>query len=127
MERLPDPPDGTLKYMLSLTIILFIYLYTVVRLLILQWSRSIFASILAKDNSNAFVRHGIRRCEKCIPMPTMYAREFATEDEQSKDSFLWDTDGIPFVIYNSATVIISSQRRLFTGPLIPALVTLETA
>ena len=60
-------------------------------------------------------------------MPTMYAKEFATEDDHIKDYFSWDKDGITFVIDNSATVIISSQSRLFTGPLIPRSATLETA
>ena len=39
LERLPDPPDGALKYMLLLNLILFVYIYPVVRGLILKWSR----------------------------------------------------------------------------------------
>ena len=73
------------------------------------------------------MRHGIRHREKFIPIPNLYARAFSTSDYHNEDSFLWDTDVIPFVIDNSATSIISSQRRLFTGPLIPTAVTLETA
>ena len=83
LERLSDPPDGALKYMLSLALILFVYLYPVLRGLILHCSRSIFASILSKDNRNAFVRHGIRHCEKCRPMPTLYTIEFDTADDHS--------------------------------------------
>ena len=64
LERLPDPPDGALKSMLSLIFIIFVYFYPVVRGLILHWSRSIFDSFLAKDNKNVFVRHGISRPEK---------------------------------------------------------------
>ena len=60
-------------------------------------------------------------------MPTLYAIAFATVDDHSKDNFLWDTDGINVVIKNSATAIISSQRILFTGPLIPTSLPLETA
>ena len=60
-------------------------------------------------------------------MPTLYARDFATVDDHSKDTFLWDIDGITFVIDKSVTKIISRQRRLFTGPLIPTSVTPETA
>ena len=71
--------------MLSLTLILFVYLYPVVRGLIIHWSRSIFASILVKYNRNVFVRHGIHRRSKCRPMPTHYARVFATADDHSKD------------------------------------------
>ena len=71
------------------------------------------------------MRHGRRRCEKRRTAPTLYAREFATADDHSNDSFSWDTDGIPFVIDNSVTAIIFSQRRLFTGPLVPTSETLE--
>ena len=60
-------------------------------------------------------------------MPTLYDRAFDTADDHIEDSLLWDTDGIPFVIVNSATAIIIFQRRLFTGPLIPTSLTLETA
>ena len=55
---LPGPPDGALKSMLSLTLILFVYFYPVVRGLILHWYSNIFASLLVKDNRNMFVRHG---------------------------------------------------------------------
>ena len=59
-------------------------------------------------------------------MPTLYAIGFATADDHIKYSFLWDTDSIPFMIDNYITEIINRQRRLFTGSLIPTLVTLET-
>ena len=108
LERLPDPPDGSIKSMISITLIIFIYLYPLVRGFILPWSRFIFASTLAKDNRNVLVQHGIRLHAKWRPMPTPYSRAFATADDYSEDSFLWDTDGIPFVIDNSATAIISS-------------------
>ena len=73
------------------------------------------------------VRHGILRRAKFIPMPTLYARAFSTADDHIEDSFSLDIDGIPFFIDNSVTAIISSQRILFMGPLIPTSVTLETA
>ena len=118
MEQLPESHDDALKSMLSLTLILFVYLYPVVRYMIPHWYRSTFASILAKYNRNMFVRHGILHRVKCIPMPNMYARAFATANDHAKDYLSWDTDGTPFVIDNSMTVIISSQRRLLTVPLI---------
>ena len=37
LGHLPEPPDGALKYMLSLTLILFSYFYPVVRVLVLHW------------------------------------------------------------------------------------------
>ena len=127
LVRLTDPPDGAFKYMISLTLILFVYLYPLVRELILHWSRSIFASILSKDDRNMFVRHGIHHHLKCRTMPTLYARAFATEDDHIKDSFSWDTDVIPFVIDKYETDTIISHGKLFTGPLIPTSMNLETA
>ena len=113
--------------MLSLTLILFEYLYTLVRGLILHWYISIFASLLAKDNRNLFVRYGRRRRTKCIPILNLYTRAFATVDDHREYSFLWDTYVIPFANDNSETSTMWSQRRLFTGPLIPTSGTLYTA
>ena len=41
LERLPEPPDGYLKSMLALTLILFVHLYPTLRGLILLWTGSI--------------------------------------------------------------------------------------
>ena len=60
LESLPEPPDGALKLMILLTLIIFEYFYPVVSGLVLHWPRPIFDSFLAKDNRNVFVRH-IRR------------------------------------------------------------------
>ena len=72
------------------------------------------------------MHHGRRPRQKFRPMPTLYDRAFATADDHSKYSLLWDMDSIPFVIDNPATDIIFSHRILFTGPLFPALVTQYT-
>ena len=112
--------------MLSLTLILFAYLYPEIRRLVLHWSRPIFASLLSKYNRNVFVHNGRRRCEKYRLMPTLYARAFATSNDHRKDSFLWDTYGIPFVIDKSVNNTIFSQCILFTGLLVPTSVILDT-
>ena len=52
---------------------------------------------------------------------------YATAADPNEKAFSWDTDGIPFVVDNSETAIISNERRLFQGPLTPTRVTLETA
>ena len=52
---------------------------------------------------------------------------YATADDPNEKAFSWDTDGIPFVVDNSATAIISNKRRFFHGHLTPTRVTLETA
>ena len=72
------------------------------------------------------MHHGRRPRQKFRPMPTLYDRAFATADDHSKYSLLWDMDSIPFVIDNPATDIIFSHRILFTGPLFPTLVTQYT-
>ena len=124
LERLPNPPDGALKSMLLLTLVLFEYLYSVVRGLILNSYGPIFASLLAKTNRNMFVRHDRRCGEKFRPIPTLYTIVFYTEDDHSEDSFSWATDDIPFVIDNYVIYIIISQRILFIVPLVPTSETL---
>ena len=52
---------------------------------------------------------------------------YATAADPNEKFFSCDTDGIPFVVYNSTTAIISNERRLFHGHLTPTRVTLETA
>ena len=53
----------------------------------------------------------------------MYARAA----DPNEKSFFWDTDGILFVVDNSATDIISNERRLFHVHLTSTIFTLETA
>ena len=52
---------------------------------------------------------------------------YATAADPNEKAFSWDTDGIPLVVDNSETAIISNERRLLQGPLTPTRVTLETA
>ena len=52
---------------------------------------------------------------------------YATSADPNEKAFYWDTDGITFVVDNSATAIISNERRLFHRHLTPTIVTLETA
>ena len=59
-------------------------------------------------------------------MKQMFVKAFAADAVPSEPTFTWDTDGIPFIVDNSATAIISNVRRLFTGPLQPRSVTVET-
>ena len=59
--------------------------------------------------------------------PALHIRMYATAADPNEKIFSRDTDGIPFVVDNSATAIISNERRLFHGHLTPTRVTLETA
>ena len=56
----------------------------------------------------------------------MHVKVFATT-RPNKHSFAWDTDGLPFVVKNSATAIICNVRKVFTGNIIPTKIMLETA
>ena len=60
-----------------------------------------------------FVRHGRKRShhKQCRLMPTMHVKIYATSDDPNEQSFSWDTDGMPFVIGNSATAIICYSRK----------------
>ena len=60
-------------------------------------------------------------------MPTLNAKAFDTADYHIKYLFLWDTDSITFVFDKSATAIIFIQHKIFIGPLVPMLLTLDTA
>ena len=52
---------------------------------------------------------------------------YATSADPNEKTFSWYTDGIPFVVDNSAAAIISNERRIFHGRLTPTIVTIETA
>jgi hypothetical protein len=41
-------------------------------------------------------------------------------------AFSFETDGIPFIVDNSATCIISNKWSLFPGELVPVQVTVNT-
>lgn len=127
-KRLPEPPDGMLKSILSLGLIFLIYFLIVFKGLIRLWYQLLTAYLFKIDSRNIFVRYG-RKCRRKRPsMPTLHIKMFTTKANQSdENAFSWDTDGIPFVIDNSATGIISNVRKLFVGPLTPTRVTLETA
>ena len=51
----------------------------------------------------------------------------ATAADPNEKTFSWYKDGIIFALDNSATAIISNERRLSHGHLTPTRVTLETA
>ena len=59
--------------------------------------------------------------------PALQIRMYATAADPNDKAFSWGTDGIPFVVHNSATSIIRNERRLFHGHLTPTRVTLEKA
>eukprot|EP00957_Ditylum_brightwellii_P171575 13062347-Ditylum_brightwellii.AAC.1 len=48
------------------------------------------------DIRNIFIRHG-RKC------PTLHIKLFTTHTNPDENALSWDTDGVPFVIDNSAT------------------------
>ena len=57
----------------------------------------------------------------------MYIKVHTINANSPDESFSWDTDDISFIIDNLATARISNVRKLFTGPLKPTRITMETA
>ena len=101
-------------------------MYPIVQGIIFLWIRLLGTYIFLKDN-NIFVQHGRRRFrpKQQKELPTMHVKFFATK-RPKKESFAWDTDGLPSVVENSATAIICNVRKVFTGNLIPTKIMLET-
>ena len=127
LKRLPEPPDGITKSILSMSIIIGIYSTIIAKGLIRLWYQLLSAYLFKNDKRNIFVRYGRkRRCQSRL-MPTLHIKMFTTHTNPDENAFSWDTDGIPFVVDNSATGIICNVRKLFVGPLTPTRVTLETA
>ena len=108
-EILPEPPDGLLKSNLSLTLILILYLYPILRGLTCLCTRSLIAYMSQ------------------LKLPTLHIRMYATAAKPNEKAFSWYTDGIQFVVDNYATSIISNGCRLFHSHHTPTRVTLETA
>ena len=95
--------------------------------LIRYWTKLIFSSIILSDDKNAFNRHGRCRKKSRQQKPFLYIKLFTSNADPSESPFSWDTDGIPFIIDNSATAIISNECKFLYAPLVPTKVTLETA
>ena len=136
LKRLPEPPDGILKSILSIGLILLVYILPVIKGLISLWYRLITVHLFIIDDRNIFVQFGRKRRRMRPPTPELHIKMFTTKGiniyttngaKPDENAFSWDTDGIPFVIDNSATGIISNVRKLFVGKLTPTRVTLETA
>ena len=109
LKMLPEPPDGLIKSILSLALVLILYLYPILRGITRLWRRSLIAYMSQSK------------------WPTLHIRMYATDADRNEKAFSWDTDGILFVVDNSETAIISNERRLFHGHLTPTRVTIETA
>ncbi|KAL7526219.1 LOW QUALITY PROTEIN: hypothetical protein ACHAXR_003428, partial [Thalassiosira sp. AJA248-18] len=117
LARLPEPPDGLLKSALSLGLIFLVYSLMIFKGILRLWLRLLSAYFFQIDARNIFVRYGCKRRRKPRPLPTLHIKMFATNANIPDDNaFSWDTDGIPFVVDNSTTGIISNVRKLFVGP-----------
>ena len=115
MDLLPEPPDGFVKSFLSLALIIFVYLYPIFIALIRYWKKLICSIIILSDDKNAFNRHGRNRKKMRQQQPCMYIKLFTSNTNPSESPL------------RSSDLRISVVRKLFTGPLVPTNVTLETA
>ena len=102
-------------------------MYPILIALIRYWKNLICSCIILSDDKNSFNRHGRRHKKRRQKQPCLYIKVFTSNTKPSESPFSWDTDGIPFIIDKYATAIISNEHKLFTGPLVPTKVTLETA
>ena len=57
------------------------------------------------------------KCKKQRVLPEIHVKYFVTRNKKDDNVFSFDTDGIPFVIDNSATAIICNVRKIFIGPM----------
>ena len=108
-KKLPEPPDGPLKRMFALSLILFVYLFPVARGLLYLWVNKLTDYTVRKNDKNIFISSFRRRRRRLKPLPELNIKLLATNAVPQEESFSWDTDGIPFVIDNSATAIISND------------------
>ena len=80
-----EPPDGLLKLIFSLTLILIVYLYPILRGLTRLRKRSLIAYMSQRR------------------LPILHIRMYATAADSNEKAFSWDTYGTPFVVDNSET------------------------
>ena len=103
-------------------------MYPIICGLIFLWMRLFEAYFIKIDKRNMFVQHGRHRHKQVKVIPNLNIKLFTTKaNYPEENTFSWDTDGIPFIVDNSATGIIRNVRKLFVFPLSPTRVTLEIA
>ena len=124
---LSEPTDGLTKSTLSLTLIIFVYLYPVLITLIKYHMKIVGSYVVLSGDKNVSINHGQCHSKQPKPLLQMHIKVCVSDADPPDEPFSWDTDGISFIIDNSATAIISNVRKLFTLPLKPTRVTMETA
>ena len=78
LRRLPEPPDGFTKGLLSLSLIISIYSLIVAKGLIRLWYQLVTAHLFKLDKQNIFIRHGRRRRYKSRQLPTLHIKMFTS-------------------------------------------------
>ena len=110
LEQLPEPPDGVLKLILSLSLIAYVHLYPVLQGLIYLWVNKFCSYLCYRCDENIFINFGKRRMKRRKSLPHLNVIVLATNKGSEEQVFSWDTDGILFIIYNSVTAIICNDR-----------------
>ena len=100
LERLPYPPNGLIKSVLSFELIIFLYLYPILKVLISLWLIHIGAYTFSK----ILVNKDRRRRKRQKPLPKLHIKSFSANASSDYSAFYWNTDGIPFVVDNYATI-----------------------
>ena len=116
--RRPEPPDNDFLRGLACLLISAIFLLNIFRgFLVLSWRR--FRLNFTRKDPSA----DTTRPEETVPSYVA----LATSDENNSQTVMFDSDGISFVIDNSATCIICNDRNMFVGKLEVENSVMETA
>ena len=119
VPRCFKPPDCQLRRGLTIALIIAIYLVPLSRgLLYLAYLRARKSFGL----SAPFPGTSPKPCPRC-PRVALATSGPAL---RGSDSVSFETDGIPFIVDNSATCIITNDRSLFPGPLVAVQVQVDT-
>ena len=119
VSRMVEPPDCQIRRGLTIALIIIVYLVP------LSWGWTYLIYLRAQTSLGQFMQ------TPDIPRRHRAQRNYvalATSGPalRGSDSVSFDTDGIPFIVDNSATCIITNDRSLFPGQLIPVQVHVNT-
>ena len=118
-KRRFKPPDCQLRRGLTIALIVAVYLVPLSRgLSYLTYLRARQRFGFSAPFPGTLPKHRTRRPRVALTTsgPTL----------RGSDSVSFETDGIPFIVDNSATCIITNDRSLFPGPLVAVQVQVDT-
>jgi hypothetical protein len=79
MEMLPEPPDGLTKSILSLTLIIFVYLYPVFKALTKYYLKLIGSYTILSEDKNVFIQCGQHRRKRRKLLPHLHIKMYTAD------------------------------------------------